>query len=143
LNETIIKAARGLVGTPFHHQGRLPGVGLDCVGVVVLVARACGLEVVDPANYGRKPTLDLCLEYMIQNPVDQVDDAEIGDILLFSVDVSARRWLPPHFAIDLGETMVHCPGDLGGERGPRARVAEVTLDRRWLDRLHSRWRLRV
>lgn len=39
----VIEAARGLLGTPFHHQGRLPGVGLDCAGVPIVIARQLGL----------------------------------------------------------------------------------------------------
>ena len=34
----LIEVARGYVGTPFHHAGRLPGVGLDCIGVPVCAA---------------------------------------------------------------------------------------------------------
>lgn len=39
----VVAAARALLGTPFHHQGREPGVGLDCAGVPIVVARALGL----------------------------------------------------------------------------------------------------
>lgn len=34
--------ARTLVGTPFHHAARLPGVGIDCVGVIVLTGYHIG-----------------------------------------------------------------------------------------------------
>jgi cell wall-associated NlpC family hydrolase len=39
----IIAYARGCVGTPFLHRGRLPGVGIDCLGIVICAARAFGL----------------------------------------------------------------------------------------------------
>lgn len=46
----IVKAARALLGTPYLHQGRVPGLsgGVDCIGVCVCVARACGMK---PASW--------------------------------------------------------------------------------------------
>jgi hypothetical protein len=35
---TFIAQARTWIGTPFHHQGRLKGVGCDCLGLIVGVA---------------------------------------------------------------------------------------------------------
>ena len=32
--ERIIAAARGWLGTPYHHQASLRGVGCDCLGLV-------------------------------------------------------------------------------------------------------------
>lgn len=37
-----VALARSYLGTPFHHQGRLRGVGVDCVGLVLCVARELG-----------------------------------------------------------------------------------------------------
>jgi len=51
----VIDAARGWLDTPFHHQGRLKGVGVDCIGLVVGVARELGVEIYDEAGYGRQP----------------------------------------------------------------------------------------
>ena len=31
----VVAAAREWLGTPFHHQARLRGVGVDCVGLVI------------------------------------------------------------------------------------------------------------
>ena len=30
----IVAAARSLIGTPFRHQARLPGVGIDCLNLI-------------------------------------------------------------------------------------------------------------
>lgn len=38
----IVAAARSCIGTRFRSQGRVPGLGLDCVGVVLVAARAAG-----------------------------------------------------------------------------------------------------
>lgn len=53
--DAIVEAARTLVGTPYRHQGRQPGQGLDCVGVVICVARILELGDWTETNYGRLP----------------------------------------------------------------------------------------
>ena len=42
--EQIVSVARAAVGTPWHHQGRVAGLGLDCIGLLVHVARELDLE---------------------------------------------------------------------------------------------------
>jgi cell wall-associated NlpC family hydrolase len=51
----MVLAARECLGTPFQHQGRVPGVGLDCVGVAIYAARGVGLNPVDVQGYGETP----------------------------------------------------------------------------------------
>jgi cell wall-associated NlpC family hydrolase len=41
--DEVVAAARALRETPFVPHGRLPGKGVDCIGLGVLVCRACGL----------------------------------------------------------------------------------------------------
>lgn len=43
----FVEAVRETVGTPWHDQGRLPGVGLDCWGVVIHGLRAAGFYAPD------------------------------------------------------------------------------------------------
>lgn len=43
----VVLAARAWLDTPYHHQGRLRGVGVDCVGLVIGVARDLGLVASD------------------------------------------------------------------------------------------------
>lgn len=43
-----LAAARACLGTPFRPQGRLPGVGLDCVGLVLVAAAAAGIDLRPP-----------------------------------------------------------------------------------------------
>ena len=40
IRETIIAEARSWIGTPYHHQAALKGVGCDCLGLVRGVWRA-------------------------------------------------------------------------------------------------------
>jgi NlpC/P60 family putative phage cell wall peptidase len=46
-----VAAARAAIGTPFLHQGRRPGVGLDCLGLVLHVERALHGRAPDPPAY--------------------------------------------------------------------------------------------
>lgn len=50
----ILSAARLMLGTPYHHQGRTPGVGLDCIGLVMAVAARLGVRTTDD-TYGHWP----------------------------------------------------------------------------------------
>jgi cell wall-associated NlpC family hydrolase len=66
----VVACARGWIGTPFHHQARLKGVGVDCAGLVIGVARELGLvpEGFDINGYPRQPDgqamLRWCREHM-------------------------------------------------------------------------------
>ena len=51
----VSDAARSYVGTDMKPQGRVPGVGLDCVGVVVCAYRSAGLEPIDKLDYAWPP----------------------------------------------------------------------------------------
>lgn len=41
---TLVVAARSLIGTPYHSHARLPGVGIDCIGVPIVASWICGLR---------------------------------------------------------------------------------------------------
>lgn len=52
LRAAIVTQALRWVGTPYHHQGRVFGVGVDCAGLLTEVYRACGLvPAIDTGNY--------------------------------------------------------------------------------------------
>ena len=48
----IVAAARSCMGTPFRPQGRVVGLGLDCVGVVLIAAAAAGVRLESVPAYG-------------------------------------------------------------------------------------------
>ena len=107
LRSDITAAALSLVGTPFHAQGRAPGIGLDCIGVVVCVARACGIPVVDREAYPLRPNGELQGE--LESRLDRVSGAvQEGDILLMAFDKE-----PHHVAIVISENrIVHAHAQL-------------------------------
>ncbi|PIR33975.1 MAG: peptidase P60 [Alphaproteobacteria bacterium CG11_big_fil_rev_8_21_14_0_20_44_7] len=53
--DKIVEAARGWLGTKFHHQGRMKNVGVDCIGLIVGVAKELGIAVEDRNDYAREP----------------------------------------------------------------------------------------
>lgn len=53
LADAIVAEARTWLGVPWRHQGR-SRAGVDCAGLVVLVARALELADYDSTAYGRR-----------------------------------------------------------------------------------------
>lgn len=88
-------AAASFVGTRYQHQARLPGVGLDCVGVPLCALAIVGVEIDDVAGYGRLPDGDT-LTRALEAHCDRVSlvDVAIGDVVAFA-------WVeePQHVAV--------------------------------------------
>ena len=126
----IVAAARACVDTRFRAQGRLPGVGLDCVGVALIAAAAAGLT---PA---RLPAYTLG-----GDDHDQLDaelaaagctslagtEAHPGDLL-----VAAPAYGRRHLAVVTPRGVVHAHAGLG-------RVVEAPADPAW--EILAAWRL--
>jgi NlpC/P60 family putative phage cell wall peptidase len=94
----IVAAARRWLGTPYHHQGRLKGVGCDCLGLIASVGQELGLTTFDSTDYAAQPdgaTLESnCNRYLVTRPEDAAPRA--GDVALFWIEI---RRLPQHLAI--------------------------------------------
>lgn len=109
--DRIIEHARECIGTPFVHQGRVVGRGLDCAGVLVHVLRSLGLPHTDKRGYPRTPYKGLLRSILESQPCLQPvprADAQAGDVLLMKF---ARE--PQHVAILAGETIIHAYADGG------------------------------
>ncbi|WP_375458409.1 DUF6950 family protein [uncultured Enterovirga sp.] len=134
--EAIVAAARGWIGTPYHHQASLRGVGCDCLGLLRGVWReVVGPEPEPPPAYsadwaeasGRETLLDAARAHLL--PV-AVEAAGAGDVLLF-------RWrdrLPAkHCGILTGpDLMVHAHDG--------AAVSEVAVAPWWSRRIAGAFR---
>jgi len=85
----IVEAARGWLGTPYHHQASLRGVGCDCLGLVRGVWRELyGAEPEIPPPYSRCWAESLGAETlaaaaMRHLQLDPCGAARPGDVLLF------------------------------------------------------------
>lgn len=77
---TLVEGARTLLGARWRHRGRKPWA-VDCIGLVLLAARAAGLQVEDTRiRYGREP-LDGALRSELATRFGApVDDWSPGDI---------------------------------------------------------------
>jgi NlpC/P60 family putative phage cell wall peptidase len=121
---TMIAAARSCLGTPFHHQGRSPGVGLDCIGLIVIALRAAGFTVHDRADYGRRPDGKSLVAALHAHGAHPVPTLAAGDIVLFRYDGQ-----PQHAALATGpDRMIH-------SFAPAGKVVETALGAYWRRRL--------
>jgi len=111
----VVAAARGELGTPWMHQARLPGVALDCAGLVIITAKRLRLVPAewDITDYGRLPDgtlLATCDQHM-----QRIGVIELGAVLVLSITGQ-----PQHMGIvgdyrHGGWSLVHaasnaCPG---------------------------------
>lgn len=92
----VVAEARRWLGTPWVHQHRTHGVGVDCAGLVIGVARELGLVApdFDFGGYGRQPDgtlLAVCDTHMRRIPRAALQP---GDVL-----VLAMKDQPQHMGI--------------------------------------------
>jgi len=133
----LITEARRMLGTPFHHQGRQPGKGLDCIGVPIVAAIACGLDVHDVKNYGRMPRPDVARMHLNEQLIRvSKANAKPGDVFYI-------RWLndPMHFAIFTGETIIHAYSQIKSNH-QQGVVVEHRMNSRWRDMVTEVYRFR-
>lgn len=119
----IVELARECLGTPFHHQARVPGVGLDCAGLLVHILDSLDLPYIDERGYGRHPAKGQIKAILDSQPsLRAVENSAraTGDVLLMRF-----RREPQHVAIFAGETIIHSFSTSGG-------VIEHALSRDWI-----------
>ena len=141
--QRIVAEARSWVRTPFCHQGRVKGKGVDCIGLVkaAMVAsetmpndEAAAIEH-DFRGYSRLPD-GKSLPEVLRRVADQVawPERRPGDIVLFVWEQNK----PQHVAVLTGVDpayMVHAHA--------RARkCGEQRVDDEWLARLYGLYRMR-
>ena len=98
--DDIIAAAMECEHTPFRHQGRVPGVGLDCAGLLVHCFKRLGLPYSDERGYPRTP-----FDGQLQKILDRqpslvripVSEASAGDWLIMRISRD-----PQHIALHAG-----------------------------------------
>lgn len=147
--QRIVSEARGLVGVPYHHDGRSQTGGIDCAGLFVLAMQGAGLpmpnhdgaplaDVYDSmcANFrlyceefdapvaGRLRLVETIDMWVITNEMGQARVLWPGDVLVFR-----SRSMFNHVAMfDGAGGMIHAYSSA-------KRVVANPLDERWLDRL--------
>ena len=150
----IVQEARSWIGTPFRHQAKVKGHGVDCAQLIIGVGEACNELAMDDQvwrrfrGYGRLPNprhmLDAMNTFMCN--IDLGDHAPTDWPLLAAagyvwpgdvVWLSWREDLPMHCAI-LGwagerPTIIHALYDIG-------KCVEHGYVAEWPERAHSWWR---
>jgi len=130
----IVQAVRSYIGTPYRHQGRVPGKGLDCVGVAICALREVGIVVDEPDHYRMDPDSDVLID-CIRQVADPIParDRQAGDLLVFWW---SHDRAPKHVAVYVGGgRMVH------SFRSYRSTVEEPVAV--MSGKIHSAWRLRA
>ncbi len=125
--QDVVAEARRWLGTPWRHQARLRGVGVDCGGLVVGVGQALGLPVQDhPPGYARLPD-GVSLRACVERQCTRIPTLEAGAVLLM-------RWgdAPQHVAIV--STLPEGFGMIHAWAGIR-RVVEHGLTAEWQARI--------
>lgn len=111
----IVAYARSLLGTPFHHAERQPGIAIDCAGVLICCAREFGIveQEFDVPQYLPMPDgrtlLAWCRQYM-GAPVAKAD-LHPGHALVAAIDER-----PQHLGIVAdykygGLSLIHASND--------------------------------
>lgn len=128
--DEIVAAARECLDTPFHHQGRIVGLALDCAGVAVHVASKW-YEVEEPPAYGRLPH-DAMLEQWIERQpfLERAAIPQAGDLLLMRF-----KGEPQHLAIHAGDLMIHAYQEF-------EKTVEHNLDDKWCRRIVRAYRFK-
>lgn len=131
----IVVKAREYLGTPWQHQGRRKGLGVDCAGLIICVAHELGLSEFDVTDYGRTPNPQRMGE-LLDAHMDRVfvSQAEPGDVLWMAFDAD-----PQHLAIVTDIGIIHALSNLSGGI---SRVAEHRLNYTWRQRIRRAYRYR-
>lgn len=133
LAERIATEARTWLGTPWHHEGRVRGAGVDCGMLVLEVFKAVGVlpAAFSVGHYGRNPNLPRLIA-TLSAWAREAQEIRPGDVLLFTI-VDAPRHLAIATSLDGSLGMVHSYQTLG-------RVVEHAIDARWRRRLFKIYR---
>ena len=101
--QDIISEAETWIDTPFKHQGRLKGIGVDCYGLIVEIARHFNITNYREANYGRVPQPRLMWkELRTQMCESNLTNAKPGYVFFMAFNKQ-----PMHLALYDGENIIH------------------------------------
>lgn len=103
MRKKIIEKAREYLGTPFIHQARCKGVGVDCIGLIVGVGKELNLFDYDHVVYPRYSDGILLMEHMRNVFVEiPIEDRQPGDVVIYWVNRNTKH--PQHVGIitDMG-----------------------------------------
>lgn len=113
IGKDIIKVAKTYIGTPFHHLGRVKNHGIDCVGIILCIAKELNIPLVihsDFERYGRRTRQRSLLEYMDEQFI-RLKTKQLGAILVSWYNERTKE--PSHLGIVTDIGIIHTSGGLG------------------------------
>ena len=133
--QDIVDKAREWINTPWQHQARVKGVGVDCAGLCVGVGRELGLLSIsqDVQGYGREP--DGSLLKIADSFAERITEPSIGDVVVIAFDGR-----PMHFGI-LAQTPEGVDSLIHAYARMR-KVVEHGLDNQWRNRIIATYRFK-
>ena len=138
LAQRLVDAARTWKGTRFQHQGRLKGVGVDCVNFVSEVAREAGVVGLEiPQNYRPHEDGTIMLR-LLREHMEMVEEMQPGDVLALCDEAVREPNIPRHLVF-VTELLPHTTKII---HASSAGVREHRMDAAWLRRVHSIWRIK-
>jgi len=118
-----LAAVRAAIGTPFRPQGRVAGLGLDCVGVVLLALAGAGVPLPATPAYAlggeHAALVDATCQTIGLRPRRGLRWAKPGDLILFQLGSGNR-----HMAVLSDGGIIHAHAGL-------RRVVEGPLPPDW------------
>ena len=127
----IAATARKYIGVRFHHQGRNRTAGMDCIGLLVIIAEDLALPIKDVSNYRRIPD-GKSLIRNLDEQLEKIDALEMGCIIVFWI---VRPDRPQHVGIYTGDGMIHTHAGIG-------KVVHSAFGESWRKRVHSMYKYR-
>lgn len=121
LGQRAAAAAERYVGTPWRHQGRRPGAGLDCIGLVAAAYASAGLDVRDDRTYGHPCRPGILRRALVEHFGAPRADRRVGDVVLLWI--REPRWEIHCGIVVSASTMVHAL--------ERQRASFASLDGHW------------
>lgn len=104
-----IAAARAGIGTRFRPQGRVPGLGLDCIGVALLAMAGAGVPLPPLPAYALGGDHAALLEGVVRAiGLRRVKRARPGDLIVFQLAAGNR-----HVAVMSETGIIHAHAGLG------------------------------
>jgi cell wall-associated NlpC family hydrolase len=124
----VVEVARSWVGVPFQHCGRNRN-GVDCVGLILVVARELGISQYETRPYSRQVNSNE-MRRELERLCEPIPELEPGAILFLRI-----RKHPTHLAIYTGNTIIHA-------YEPPKSVVETTYSGYWEERLEGAYKWR-
>ncbi len=129
-NDKVIRLARDWIGTPYHHQASLKGVGCDCIGLVRGVYQEMYGVTPPTFNYswdwgdanGNEDLVEAAFKYL--EPV-ALEDMMPGDVI-------GIRW-GKHRVVK--HVMILTEADKAIHAYNRSDTTEIDLSRWWQDKI--------